>query len=171
MFEVGQKIIYGGTGVCVVEKIAPLDFGESGKTELYYVLRPLYQDGVIYAPVQATVYMRPILTAQEVNGLNDRIPAIEAKAFYDRSLTTLAAHYEEILKSHDCHEMLTLTMSLYEKKQQAQRDKKKFGQIDTRFMKRTEELLFGEMAAALDIPVERVPDYIEDRVRRAKEHV
>ena len=62
-------------------------------------------------------------------------------------------------------------MSLYEKKQQAQRDKKKFGQIDTRFMKRTEELLFGEMAAALDIPVERVPDYIEDRVRRAKEHV
>ena len=38
-------------------------------------------------------------------------------------------------------------------------------------MKRTEELLFGEMAAALDIPVERVPDYIEDRVRRAKEHV
>ena len=120
MFEVGQKIIYGGTGVCVVEKIAPLDFGESGKTELYYVLRPLYQDGVIYAPVQATVYMRPILTAQEVNGLIDRIPAIEAKAFYDRSQTTLAAHYEEILTSHDCHEMLTLTMSLYEKKQQAQ---------------------------------------------------
>ena len=34
----------------------------------------------------------------------------------------------------------------------------------TEFMKRTEELLFGEMAAALGIPVEQVPDYIVQRV-------
>ena len=168
MFEAGQKIIYGSMGVCVVEKIAPLDFQEDGKKELYYVLRPLYQDGVIYAPVQATVYMRPILSAQEVDTLIDGIPAMEAEAFYERSLTMLAAHYETILSSHDCGELLALSLSLYEKKQQAQRDKKKFGQIDTRFMKRTEELLFGEMSAALDIPVEQVPDYIAQRVRRAR---
>ena len=31
-------------------------------------------------------------------------------------------------------------------------------------MKRAEELLFGELAAALDIPKDRVPEYIADRV-------
>ena len=164
MFEIGEKIVYGSTGVCEVENIAPMDFAGKGEKELYYVLHPLYQDGVIYAPVQGTVYMRPILSAQEVDRLIDGIPQIEASVVEERSLTTLAAHYETILSTHDCRELLTLSMSLYEKKQRARQQKKKFGQIDTRFMKRTEELLFGEMAAALDIPVEKVPDYIAKRV-------
>lgn len=164
MFEIGEKIVYGSTGVCEVQSITPMDFAGKGKAEPYYVLRPLYQDGVIYAPVQGTVYMRPILSAQEVDRLIDGIPQIEASVVEERSLTTLAAHYETILSTHDCRELLTLSMSLYEKKQRARQQKKKFGQIDTRFMKRTEELLFGEMAAALDIPVEKVPDYIAKRV-------
>ena len=55
MFEIGEKIVYGSTGVCEVENIAPMDFAGKGEKELYYVLHPLYQDGVIYAPVQGTV--------------------------------------------------------------------------------------------------------------------
>lgn len=164
MFEIGEKIVYGSMGVCEVQDVAPMDFGGGGEKELYYVLRPLYQDGVIYAPVKGAVYMRPILSAQEVNRLIDGIPQMEAAVVEERSLTMLAAHYETILSTHDCRELLTLSMSLYEKKQRARQQKKKFGQIDTRFMKRTEELLFGEMAAALGIPVEQVPDYIVQRV-------
>ena len=164
MFEIGEKIVYGSMGVCEVQDVAPMDFGGGGEKELYYVLRPLYQDGVIYAPVKGAVYMRPILSAQEVNRLIDGIPQMDAAVVEERSLTMLAAHYETILSTHDCRELLTLSMSLYEKKQRARQQKKKFGQIDTRFMKRTEELLFGEMAAALGIPVEQVPDYIVQRV-------
>jgi len=37
--------------------------------------------------------------------------------------------------------------------------------VDERFMKRAEELLFGELAAALDIPPESVPGYIEARLK------
>ena len=69
MFEIGEKIVYGSMGVCEVQDVAPMDFGGGGEKELYYVLRPLYQDGVIYAPVKGAVYMRPILSAQEVNRL------------------------------------------------------------------------------------------------------
>ena len=55
-------------------------------------------------------------------------------------------------------------MSLRAKKQGLEQQKRKFGAVDERFMKRAEELLFGELAAALDIPKDRVPEYIADRV-------
>ena len=35
-----------------------------------------------------------------------------------------------------------------------------YGQMDQRYMKRAEDVLYGELAAALDIPMEEVPDYI-----------
>jgi ribonucleoside-triphosphate reductase len=46
-------------------------------------------------------------------------------------------------------------------------DKKKFGAVDERFMKEGEALLFGELAAALEIPVEEVKGYISQRLTQA----
>ena len=40
-------------------------------------------------------------------------------------------------------------------------EKKKLGAIDERFMKEGEALLFGELAAALDIQPQEVPRYIQ----------
>ncbi|NTW70894.1 MAG: hypothetical protein HGA49_01460 [Eubacteriaceae bacterium] len=55
-------------------------------------------------------------------------------------------------------------MSIYAKKQYLEQQQRKFGAIDEQFIKRGEELLFGELAAALDIPKESVPDYIAGRI-------
>ena len=55
-------------------------------------------------------------------------------------------------------------MSIYAKKQDLEAHKRKVGALDQRFMKRAEDLLFGELAAALDIPREEVPGYIARRV-------
>jgi len=61
-------------------------------------------------------------------------------------------------------DLVKLSMSLRAKKQGLEQQKRKFGAVDERFMKRAEELLFGELAAALDISKDRVPEYIADRV-------
>jgi CarD family transcriptional regulator len=58
-----------------------------------------------------------------------------------------------MLESHSCNELLELAIKIYSKKQAV----KKLGFIDEKHLKRTEELLFGELAAALDIPPEVVP--------------
>ena len=44
-------------------------------------------------------------------------------------------------------------MSIYRKRDEVHSRKKKLGSVDLRFMKRAEDLLFGELAAALDIPL------------------
>ena len=65
------------------------------------------------------------------------------------------------METYDCVDLIKLTMSLYVKKKEAEAQKRKFGAVDERFMKEAEELLFGELAAALDIPREDVRGYIE----------
>ena len=165
MFQIGDLILYGGTGVCQVTKITRPNIPGVDKTKLYYVLSPLYQDGSIYTPVDnPKVFMRPILSKQEANALIDKIPSLQIESFHSPVLSELSQHYNKALSSHQCSDLVELTMSIYAKRQTAQEQKKKFGTVDEKYMKRAEELLFGELAAALGIQKEDVPSYISTRV-------
>ena len=50
--------------------------------------------------------------------------------------------------------------------------KLKFGQIDAKYMKQGEELLFGELSVALHISLADVPGYIyiEQRIKNKSKH-
>lgn len=80
-----------------------------------------------------------------------------------------AQHYEQSLRTHNCADLIALTMSIYAKKQNAQKQKRKFASVDERFMKRAEELLFGEFAAVLEIPMEDVPAYIKHQLAQGRQ--
>ena len=55
-------------------------------------------------------------------------------------------------------------MSIYAKQKQAEAQKRRLGMVDERYMKQAERLLYGELAAALDIPFDQVQPYIARRV-------
>ncbi|WP_130862114.1 CarD family transcriptional regulator [Bacilliculturomica massiliensis] len=167
MYQIGDLIFYGNTGVCKITDISPQKIPGSAKGQLYYTVLPLRQKCVIYSPVEGgRVFMRPIISREEAEQLIDKIPSIQAKACYSPALRQLKEHYEAALNSHDCAELVELTMSIYTKKQELEAQKRKFGSVDEQFMRRAEELLFGELAAALGISESEVPGYIEDRVSR-----
>ena len=165
MYEIGELIHYGSTGVCRVEDIKSRKFPGEKKGQLYYILKPLYQTCTISTPVDnKKVFMRPVISRDEAERLIDSIPTVKAEAYHSRVLRELAEHYEEAFASHSCEDLIQLTMSIYAKKQSMEQQKRKFGAVDERFMKRAEDLLFGELAAALDIPRDDVQDYIRQRV-------
>ena len=61
MFKVDELVMYGGTGVCKVIEIGRPDFSDDDR--LYYFLEPVYQSGMIYAPVDSErVVMRPLIS-------------------------------------------------------------------------------------------------------------
>ena len=64
MYERGVLIMYGNSGVCRVEDVAPMK-GSRGaeKNRLYYKLSPVYGSGTIYVPVDTKIFMRPVLAA------------------------------------------------------------------------------------------------------------
>jgi CarD family transcriptional regulator len=163
MYAIGDLILYGRSGVCRVTDItrqADRDF---------YMLQPLYGNYTISIPVTTKAYMRPIISKDDAARLIDTIPTVAAKPYHNRVLRELTGHYEQSLKSNDCADLITLTMSIYEKKRNAESQNRRLGAIDEKYMKRSEELLFGELAAALGIEKDEVPGYIRRRLDRGKE--
>lgn len=166
MYQVGEKIVYGNNGVCVIDEIKMLETPHSdGEQKAYYVIRPVSQDCRITVPVDTKMFMRPVISAEEANALVDSIPGIHAEPYYNSALRQLQEYYDSKLHSHDCMDLVELTMSLYAKKKKTEEQKRKFGAIDERYMKRAEDLLFGELSAALEIPKEHVRQYIHDRLK------
>ncbi len=164
MYAIGDLVVYGSTGVCRITDITKPDFPGAPKDRLYYVLTPRYQNGVIYTPVDTKVFMREIISADEIETLLSEIPTVDAKGYYCSSVQLLTAYYEAILKSYRCIDLAKLILSIRAKKNELETQNRKLGQIDARFMKRAEELLCGELAVVLDVRPNEVPAWIESRI-------
>ena len=164
MFQPGELLVYGTTGVCRVEEITTPDLTRSERGRRYYLLKPLYQDGVIYVPVDSgKVPIRSVISREEAEALIDLIPSVRAEACHAPTLQALTQHYQSAVRSHDCRKLLELVMSIYLKRCQAEAQKRRLGMVDERYMKQAERLLYGELSAALDIPYEEVQPYIARR--------
>ena len=105
MFQPGELLVYGTTGVCRVEGVATPNLTRAEWGRQYYLLKPLYQDGVIYAPVDSQkVPIRPVISRQEAEDLIDLIPSIQAEACHAPTLQALAQHYQSAVCSHRSEE-------------------------------------------------------------------
>jgi len=162
MFAKGDLIIYGSTGVCRVLEVGPMQ-GSTGADadRLYYTLTPVYATGTIYIPVDTKVFMRPIIDRQQAEELIARIPQIREDLCCSRDPKMLAERYRASLLTHQCEDLVQLIKSIYAKNHTAGR---KPGHIDQQYMKRAQELLHGELAAALDLPIEDMETYISEAV-------
>lgn len=163
MFLKGEKVVYGSTGVCVIEDICEKELIRNQKRE-YYVLKPLFQqNNVIYAPLtDGKVVMRPVMTAKEADELIAKIPEIKKKGS-GRDFSK--EDYRTEFLPHECTDLVMLTSVIYEKRKAAAENKKKLGFMDEKYMRLAEDLLFGELSVALDIPYDSVKDYIKEKIK------
>lgn len=168
MYKVGDLIIYGSSGVCEVIAVTQQALPGSAQEQSCYVLKSRYQNCLITTPAESTkVFTRPVISREEAERLIDTIPSIQAEAYHNRDLRQLEAHYRSSINSHDCGNLITLSMSIYVKQQDFRQQKRRLGAVDERYMRRAEDLLFGELSAALGIPREDVRTYIAAKVEQA----
>jgi len=164
LYQVGDQIIYGSNGVCIIEEIKMIEVPHTDEEKAYYIIKPIYQECRISVPVDTKMFIRPIISKEEALALIDSIPQIDAQPYFNTALRQLQDYYEKKLSSHACADLIELTISLYRKKQQVLEQKRKFGAIDERYMKRAEDLLFGELSVVLDIPKNEVRSFISSRL-------
>ena len=168
MFQPGELLVYGSTGVCQVLSIDQRQDYVNGvkQSRLYYQLKPLYQGGVIYTPVDNDkVVMRPVISREDAETLIDSIPTLRPAVCPVATTQALTQHYQTSLRRHSCRSLMELTMSIHQKRRKAEAQNRRLGMVDERFMKQAEQLLFGELAAALDIPYDEVQPYIANRMQ------
>ena len=167
MFEAGDLIVYGSSGVYRVLEVGGIDIkGCEGRQ--YYTMEPVFGSGTSYVPVDTTVFMRKVMTGDEANALIDRIPEITEGDFGGHSLRAVKEHYSASIKSHDTAELIGMIKEIWHKGERAKRSNKKLSRIEQQYMEQAENLVYGELAVALDIPREKVLDYIYDRLGGAQ---
>lgn len=162
MVEPGSLVIYGSTGVCRVEAVGPKKLMR-GVTKTCYTLIPLYSRETITVPVDSPVFMRAVIDREQAEQLIDRIPEEPPEPI---PADTIAARecYERALSTHSCDDLLRLVRRIYLRTQNARQSRRQPSQTDQRYMKRAEDLLYGELAVALGIPREEVAPYIARRL-------
>lgn len=163
MYQPGDTIIYSSQGVCRVLGVCHPPISSADPNKLYYNLSPLYSDVHIYIPVDTKVFMRPVIGREEAESLIRRLPKLPEKMYDGGNLnpTLLRNYYNSFLETNDCEAFFQLIKGIYAKTN----GKQKMGQTDKAYMKRLEDLLYGELAVALEIPREQVVSYIEDTLR------
>lgn len=156
-------MVYGATGVCRVEEITRLSGAD--RKRLYYLLKPLWQDGVIYAPVDSEkVPMRQVISRAEAEALIDQMPDIQAAVCRGGTVQALAQQYQSAVRDGGHQALIEMMKSIYIKRNQAEAKNRRLGMIDERYMKQAERLLYGELATALEIPYDEVEGYIAGRI-------
>ncbi|MGI5966561.1 MULTISPECIES: CarD family transcriptional regulator [Anaerotruncus] len=165
MYQVGNYIIYGTSGVCRIAAIGRPDASYADPNKSYYTLVPAYGTEVIYTPVDTKVFMRPVISKSEAEQLIREIPSIREDSAGNpgaKNQQILSEHYQSAIQTHDCGDLIRLIKTIYQKNQAAEKHGKKPGRIDEHYRKRAEELLCGELAIALGIPRDAVLRHILD---------
>ncbi len=164
LFEKGEYIVYGMTGVCRVCDITEMDTDGNSGDRLYYVLEPAgTHGGRIITPVEGNKnVMRRILTREEAYDLIDGIREIDSLWITDDRQRE--NRYKEALKTCDCREWVGIIKTLYIRKKERLNRGKRMTEVDERYMKKTKENLYGELSIPLGIPAAEVERFITSRI-------
>lgn len=171
MFEKDQLIMCGGHGVCRVVNITGNPVDRLDKVRKYYVLEPVFQKGsTVYTPVDNDkVVMRRIMNKEEAKELAEGVGQIETVWIQEEK--GREQMYKDAIRTYDCRSLVQIIKTLYLRKQDRLKEGKKVLSSDEQYLRKAEELLYGEMSLALSIPKEDVESYIKEAVHRQESMV
>ena len=154
--------MYGNTGVCKIEDIGPLSIGSSDKE--YYTFVPVSgRNSKLYTAVDSDkVVIRPIMTKQESDALINEMEEIDALRIGDEKRREEI--YKETMRTCDCKEWVRIIKTLYSRKMDRLSRGKKVTSSDERYLQMAEENLFGELAFSLQMPKEKVGEFIGEKI-------
>lgn len=166
LFNKGEYIVYGTTGVCRVRDITAMSTDGSGKEKLYYVLEPVGVSGSrIMTPVEGNKsILRPILSRDEAYRLIDGIQDVDQLWITDDKQRE--SKYKEALKTCDCREWIGIIKTLHFRKKDRLARGKRLTEVDERYLKKAKENLYRELSIPLEIPAEEVETFIAERIEQ-----
>lgn len=166
MFQVNDLVVFGTHGICEIKAIGSLSMSAADEDRLYYTLKPLYdvQQSAVYTPVDnEKTPIRASATREEALDIMDQIPLIETIWIVDDRQRE--EKYKNIMQQNECSGWLQIIKTLYLKKQKRLNEGKKNTTRDDFYLKLAEELLYGELAAALKIDRAEVKEMVEKRIK------
>lgn len=164
MFEKGDYIVYGNSGVCEVQDIGPMEMTGVSEGKLYYTLKQRYAaGGTIFTPVDnSKIVMRSIYSKGEAGELIETIPFIEALEIRDEKKRE--EFYKDSLRTCDFTETIRLMKLIHHRKRKRLAAGKKMASLDERYLKMAEDGLYGELEVSLELSRDDVEHLVAERL-------
>lgn len=167
MFQIGQVVSYGTTGICTIEDIRQEAVSRSGvKKQEYYVLRPAAAPTcTTYVPTGSaalTAKIRPVMSKEQIDAMIDAVD--EETLPWIEDPRRRAESYQQVLVGGISSRLLKLIACLYLEKQSRGKQGKKFCASDEKILSGAERMVNEEFSYALQIPPKQVAPYIAQRL-------
>lgn len=167
MFKKDDYIVYGNAGVCRVEAVGPMGFGDGSR--IYYTLEPVYEKGSrFFTPVDNDkVVMRPVLTMEECSRLIGEFAVIEEADIPDNKYREDV--FRDTLKNCDCKECIRIIKALHHRISSRAELGKKATSSDEKYFHLAKESLYGELAFSMKTSKSQIEKCIMDEMELSGE--
>ena len=167
MFSVGDYMIYGINGVCLIEDICASPFDKKD-TRTYYMLKPLgaVAGSVIYTPTDnEQVIMRPLMTRERAQELIEQMPGITPLEIPMEKMRREI--YRQVMHSCDPVEYVRLIKTVYQRRMDMIQQHKRLSETDSDFERNAKLSLYHELAVVLDVQFAEVEPYLISKLETA----
>lgn len=159
MFCVGQTVLYGSNGVCMVDDVTEKRIG---KTKMqYYVLKPLCNNtSTLFVPTanqQLVSKMRRILTEDEAEAILRDLPPC---GDWNDNKQERSEQFRAIITEGSCVELIRLIRLVRTHGQEQLAGGKRLHITDERFLKEAEKMVCEEFSLVLHISRDEVLERI-----------
>lgn len=165
MYQIGDKVVYGVHGVCMV-----VDQEErliDRKRQVYLVLEPVGQGGSRYlVPTHnaaAMAKLRRMLSGKELEEMIDS-ELVHADGWI-RDENQRKQTYRELISSGDRAKLMQMVCTLYRHKAAQAAAGRKCHLCDENFLRDAEKLLASEIAIVLEMEPEQAKQYIRNKLK------
>lgn len=168
-FKKGDKIIYGGNGVCEIEDIRDISFNHE-PAQKYFVLKPLFVSNsqFIYAPYdneKVRAKMKAVISREEAMELISSLDLSDTTWIEDRNSRKNV--YGSMIAKGDRKDIIQVINNLYAHRLKLGEMGKILNQQDERLLNDARHRIDAEFAVALGINPEEVVDFILKNANKA----
>ncbi|MBQ2807282.1 MAG: CarD family transcriptional regulator [Clostridia bacterium] len=167
MFSIGDYMVYGINGVCLVQDICASPFDKKD-TRTFYLLKPLgaSSGSVIYTPTDnEQVPMRPLMTRAQAEDLIGRMSKLEPLEIPMEKMRRDL--YRQAMHSCDPEQYVRLIKTVYRRRLDMMQQHKRLSETDSDFERNAKLSLYHELSVVLDVKFAEVEQYLTDRLETA----
>ncbi|MBQ8093047.1 MAG: CarD family transcriptional regulator [Clostridia bacterium] len=160
---VGDTVMHPSEGICVVERIEKRLFNAS--YVMYYVLKPTQgkSSSTVYLPIErGNSLLRHLLVKSEIDQIISKSTTCPSLWIDDNK--TRKKCFNDLLLEGDYVKLLRMIYDIHTHTDQRISEGKKPCAADEAILEEAERLLHQEFAYVLELPVEEIAGYIENRI-------
>lgn len=164
-FQKNDHVIYGKTGLCMIQDIKPLTFSNM-KENIYYILQPVHdKNETVFVPCNSPNLiskMRRTMTKDEIDAVLSEARGKTMEWIDDKNARS--DYFHQIIANGSQTDMLLVVSCIYQNKKHRESCGKKLCSSDEHILQSLEKLIEDEFAFSLRLNGEQVGEYIRDRL-------